>query len=434
MPISTKNNKISVKGGKIVNRLIKTLAFETKGDRFPTTSYSGNYNNNNPFGNERVYFDFIAPCEIIIEFGDGISQIYTASQINTNLYRIGFTVSGNPINELDENTIRPTHFYDDENIGTRIISFTFSNPETFLGYFSNRIIFQGNPPDTLDKFPNFEDFTMAGANELTSLPVALPNSLKKFDVGNSLIARLNQIPDSIFNTQMERLVLAGLFDLSNSEISNLFKINQLKTTLTTLRLDDCKLKSLPEEMGQLEVIDFLNLISSEFDIFPDQFKSCESLTRLYIGNRSNYNSGALADATYPDSTNLINLRYLDIQFSNLSMGEDLKEFLRPLVSIYQIIPGFFTVSVGTVERLDQFINTIYEVVTEEAYLDPSSAPVSELYPNKHRGVVWGHSSLQPTGTVEAPPEFQLGASNGNPQHPGHQVYVLMSNYSHNTPY
>ena len=94
--------------------------------------------------------------------------------------------------------------------------------------------------------------------------------------------------------------------------------------------------------------------------------------------------------------------------------------------------GGFNQVVNTVNKYNLFVDKLYILVFENAYLDPSLAPEDEDYPEQFRDVAWGESggSAIPVGTVEAPTGFIQGSNNGNPTNQGQKIYVLVNNYGH----
>jgi len=418
--------KIVSVGNKFPEKKVKTLTFRTRGTKFIQSSVPIIQNN------ERFFLDFSSPTTVNINYGDGFSENIVTPAYESS-FRIGFIADGavgvtsSGSFGVGGESLIPSHTYQDGFSGERTVTFTIANPEYLIGVFILRLDFIGNPPIEMLEFKNNISITLTATN-FEQIFEFLPIRLESYRVGGAVNTVLQTLPDSIFKTNLEILILQDIFNLSDNISSNFFKISQLSNTLEFLNVISCKVKKLPNEINDLKFLDRLEATDNEFDFFPSEFNEIIVLDRLVVGNRD-YNNGELLDTTYPDMSNLINLRTLGFSFTN--QETDVYNFLLPLVSLKTIQLNTFRYGFSSNQRFNAFIDSFYSLCIFKAFLNTSSSEAQlSNYPNQFRDISWGWSGLTQTGTIEAPSGFIQGSNNGNPINQGQKIYVLVNNYGH----
>ena len=90
-----------------------------------------------------------------------------------------------------------------------------------------------------------------------------------------------------------------------------------------------------------------------------------------------------------------------------------------------------TTFVNNSSRFNEFIESFYQLITENAFVNPTSAEaLANDYPNQFRNIAWGHSGLAVDTPVEAHPDYISGQFFGAAQTNGQRVYELIDNYGH----
>ena len=411
-------NKIVTVGNKFPERRVNTINFIVDGEKFPNPTTIIDQRN-------FFYFESIGPETVIVNWGDGEIDSYTFGTDNTGGgYRIGWTADGSSTDRgLGGNSLAPVHIYSDGNTGQRNISFEFSSISN-ISILDVENISLFSFPEELSLSKNLNSIKLEGVENIPFLPKSLEKnvSLKKLKLVNAFPQALDVLPNSFFVSQLEELNVSGSFNLSDNISSNFFKINQIKDTLIRFEAGNCNIQSLPESFKELINLDKLNIRGTDEINNPELVEPLVLLRYLAIGLDDQVQN-------LPDFGNHNKLRTLFIGPLNPVLINQIPQKYIGLVSI----KTFFNVlktSVINDDNFDLFINSIYELVTVNAYLDPSTAGSQEEYPNKFRDVTYGDPELTQSGNIEAPPQFVQGSNNGNPINQGQKIYVLVNNYGH----
>jgi hypothetical protein len=233
------------------------------------------------------------------------------------------------------------------------------------------------------------------------------------------------IPESFFESNPTNVSLENTFNLSNLISSNLFRIGEM-TNLKFLNLNGCNMSALDQSFGNLTEMVDLRLSGGSFTSFPEPIAKLPKMVRLYLSLDS-----SVENASFPDFKDLVSLKFF--LFVNNSSGNafNLQEIplkWAGLVNLFQI--QIFQYFIKNNEKFDEFIDVFYTLCINEGYINASSVPAGDLYPDRFRGIIWGHSSLTQTGNIQAPVGFSQGISNGTPANQGEKIYVLVNNYEH----
>jgi|GEM_PF-2178751 hypothetical protein len=416
-------NKIISLNNKFPQKIVRNLPFQVSGAYFPKSWDDTSDDDANGIDTgQRGYCKFTSIGEntLTVNYGDGNTHSEDFKLID-NEYVIGYSTSS----ELNNYEIE-RHFFTDNFTGLRTINFEFTNPERLSEVFFRFIRLKGLLPSNIFFFKNLDKYTIAFARTVDRLPEKFPKNLREIYVGFSLLNKALKIPDGLFSSNVEELYFPSSLDLSDPISSNLFRIGELKDSLKILDFTGCNIDLIPSNsISQLNILNRLTIPNNGISDFSEII----NLTSLRILIISVNN---ISNDEWFDFSNFKNL----VLFAPLSLTESLIDQIpisfKPLKSMIDFGLGGFNQVVNTVNKYNLFVDKLYILVFENAYLDPSLAPEDEDYPEQFRDVAWGESggSAIPVGTVEAPTGFIQGSNNGNPTNQGQKIYVLVNNYGH----
>ena len=287
---------------------------------------------------------------------------------------------------------------------------------------------QGSFPVEINACKRLSYLRLYRTKELTTFPITIAQNknLKTLDLRDISPSKLDKIPDAIFELGLEVFSGYEVFNLADKTNSNLFKINQWKDTLKFLDLTNCDIVELPESIRECVNIEDARLFINNYNQFPSQLNSLYKLQRLYLGN-NDYNFNVNPD--WADLSNLTDLQYLLLTNRDLPLN-NLQVVFQGLKSLTTILMGS-TTFVNNSSRFNEFIESFYQLITENAFVNPTSAEaLANDYPNQFRNIAWGHSGLAVDTPVEAHPDYISGQFFGAAQTNGQRVYELIDNYGH----
>jgi Leucine-rich repeat (LRR) protein len=409
--------------GKIVKlengfpqRKVKSLTYEVQGSWFPQSYYNYNNDTNTISGNEYITFTSLTPNSVVINYGDG-TVVTKQFELVGNEYKVGYQLG-----DETPNWVIPQHTFQDGNSGRRKITFEFEKPLSLSQVVFQFIELRGSLPIEMVEFTAIERIRYSFAQYVDNIPIDFPLNLDYLQYSRITQNKLTKLPDGVFSSNLRVISASNTFNLSNHIESNLYKINQLKTSLEELGISYCDLQSLPNEISELINLKFLDVSGNKFNSFPTEALHLQNLYRFYIGNTT----GFLDDIEMPFfytpklSTIWIGFRNIDLFDLNLKWQN-----LKSLRKIH-----LFESFVHTNARFDEFINSFYTLCTNEANITEDPNAFGGEYPHRFRDISWGHSSLAFTGTKQAPQGYIQGVSNGTPANEGEKVYVLQNQYGH----
>ena len=395
-----KSGNILIKSGTTYfKQEVKQLTFQVEGDKFPLGFSTG--------AQAVSYFYILNSGEntVTVNYGDGVSETIS---------------SNNSFNFLGSNP----HIFQDGNTGRRNITFEFQNTENIRGITTFYTLLYGNLPVELALFPNVEILRFERAYNLEGLPAELSNmnSLKEAVFSITFLDKLNKIPEGLINSPLEKLDGRSQFNLEDITASNFYRINTWANSLKDLRLRNCNVFSVPTELASLTLLENLFLFDNPIEEFPKEIESLVNLIDLRMGGDN------LQNTSFIDFSNLTLLERLYLYWDNLNLAEIPTKWVG-LKSLSQI--GAFNNFITTDARLNEFIPYFYQLVTDNAFVDPTSqAAIASGYPYQFRGISWGHSSLNVDTPIQAPAGFTPGVFFGNAQTNGERVYEMGVNYAH----
>jgi hypothetical protein len=401
--------KIVSVGNKVPEKRVNSLTFQTRDSVFPDNTISDG---------SRITFGTSVIQSFSVNYGDG--TILIIESVNGEMGVSNGSFEGRP-GHLPQHT-----FLDTENNGSlRNITFDFEFITGLTSFASVYSRLYGAFPVDLGLATSLRDITLNRTFELETFPdkISTIKGLESLALVGAFKANSNpvKLPDGLFATALEQLIVTGSFDFQDNISSNLFKINQLSQTLNNIQINSCGVKELPEEIGSL-----LNLIL--IDISGDNTEPLENLSEL-INLR--YTPFEKYD-DFINSTNLNKVRRIryDYRGSGVISYENIVNQWVGFKSLFNIeqTQNFLDRSNS---NFDNFTDSFYTLCTNQGFLNSSSqeAQLNE-FPEQFRDIVWGASSLTQTGIIEAPPQFVQGSNNGNPINQGQKIYVLVNNYGH----
>lgn len=389
-------------------RRINSLTFQTRDSAFPVNAISSG-------SILRIYTS--SPQNMIVNYGDGTVKSVASS---SGLFGVCNGTFEGTIGFLEQHV-----FLDTENNGSlRNITFEFEDIKSITRIDSFYTVLYGSLPVELSLFSNINridlnrsSFLLGIPNQIASLP-----SLTTFQASSAFSNKLEKIPEGFLNSSLSIFTFNSGLDLSDVITSDFFKINFLSNTLTGLRLRDCEIKELPSSFEDLQKLELIDFVDNDFIDFPQEISKLKNLEVLRIGSSLNK---VFNLPNFYENINITNILLVfdSFDFNNLSLKW---VGLKKLKTIE--LSGNFLINN---QVFDEFIDEFYLLTIQNAYLDSNTIPPEEDYPNQFRDISWGTSARTQTGKIEAPPGFDLGVSNGNPQNQGQKIYVLVNNYGHN---
>jgi hypothetical protein len=416
-------NKIISLNNKFPQKIVRNLPFQVSGAYFPKSwdDNSGDDGNGIDTG-QRGYcrFTSIGENTLTVNYGDGNTHTENFKLID-NKYVIGFSTSS----ELNNYDIE-RHFFTDNFTGLRTINFEFTNPERLSGVYFRFIRLKGLLPSNIFFFKNLHNYVINFAKTVDRLPEKFPKNLRVISVSFSLLNKALKIPGGLFFSNVEKLDFPGSLDLSDPISSNLFRIGELKDSLEELNFSSCDIDLIPS--NSISQLNNLNKLVISGNGISD-FSEIINLTYLDYLTISVNN---ISNDEWFDFSNFKNLRFFTPLLLTESLIDQIPISFKPLKSMINFGLNNFNKVINTINKYNLFVDKLYILVFENAYLDPSSAPEDEDYPEQFRDISWGKSggSAIPVGTVEAPTGFIQGSNNGNPINQGQKIYVLVNNYGH----
>ena len=141
-------------------------------------------------------------------------------------------------------------------------------------------------PIGLENSPKLKSLNL-NRNTFQTIPTIFQNlkSLEKLDLGN------NELDDITSLQQLSKLRTL-ILDWTTLNEEDVKALTQLKK-LEILSLEHCKIKKLPESIGNLKHLQELSLIYNELENVPEEIKKLKHLKRMWIGNNNFTNSNYL---------------------------------------------------------------------------------------------------------------------------------------------
>lgn len=410
--ILVSENKILTVNGKVLQRKVNTLYFETSGEQFPK---SNSINQNDAF----FQIDTLDAQKIIINYGDGIIETHSKSDV-VGRTALAWTKKGETVAGMSDvrNIIQP-HTYLDGNIDKRVISIKFEDLSKLTSLRANSILLYGSLTPDILYATELNILYIKGTRNLTSFPLNLMTLSKLRDIIliDVMPTILMKIPESFFHLKLSRFTASGLFDCSDMIASNLFKLNQWSTTLTILDLSMNNIIDLDDTFSELTKLTDLrinNTNNSSLIRNPPGIENFSNLTVLYTYLTELFNCDKL------DKLKTFVIANPTLDISNLAV------LWRGLKSLNQV--GSMVNFIGSTARFDQFIDQFYILCTTNGNILPNASPAP--YPNRFRNIAWGGGTLSFTGAKVAPTGYVQGVSNGTPINQGQKIYVLQNQYNH----
>jgi hypothetical protein len=419
MLYSLDNRIISVED-RFPQRINNSLTFQVDGDRFPNPNFL-TYSNG-------FLFRSLIKQSISVNWGDGTIESYTTSDSRNIGEYIGWTQDGEDSVYIKNDEVKPIHNYQDSNVGNRFITFTFENLNEIFAFRSSQIKLIGPFPTNILSAKNLGSLILFGPLFITTLPDLSKNKdLSTITLGriNENSNSFNKIPENFFETNPKIFRVVNTFDLSNLIASNLFRIGEM-TNLEQLDLSGCLATELDESFGNLIEIRDLRLLGNPFTYFPESIAKLPKMYRLYFQL-----DFSVENASFPDFKDLVSLTTFYFISNNSGTSFNLQEIPLKWAGLVKLSSfALFRRFIKNNDKFDEFTDVFYTLCTNEGYINASSVPLGDLYPDRFKNISWGHSSLTQTGNIQAPVGFSQGISNGTPANQGEKIYVLVNNFGH----
>ena len=405
-------------GTTYFKQVVDTLTFQYEGDKFPENSIGET---------EWGIFRFESEVEqsVIVNYGDGTSETFTLTPTIYGTYGVLWKYDNLETSRTpDYGTFAGNHIFQDGNTGRRNITFTFDDLSKIIVFNTIHCLLYGLIPSEIGYATGLKEFGISSSRYVEEFPESIIDikTLEVLQIASISQTKLNKIPDAFFNKPLRTLHIGNTFNLSDKISSNLFKINQLKDTLTSLYLDSSNISILLNEIGELINLKDFRVHNNPIREFPEEIDNLTKLNRFYIGDDQPFN-----DVNLPNFQGFNNLEYIMLLIPNLDFSQIPSKF-RHLVSLKEIINTNRICTTNA--RFDEFINALYTLCTNEANITEDPNAFGGEYPLRFRDISWGHSSLAFTGTKQAPQGYIQGVSNGTPANEGEKVYVLQNQYGH----
>jgi len=317
-------------------------------------------------------------------------------------------------NSIDRNE----HQYND-NLDSHTVVFIFEKPKQISGINSVNVNVGEVIPQDIKKFTSLNNLSFRSESGITSFPADLSSLtlLTSFKVEN---AELPKIDDSLFSLPLKVLSLDSSIDFTDS-----------------VALES--LARLPEFI----FLEELNFTETSLTEFPVNFINRTNLVRLNIGGNNLFTTLPLNIPTslenlslraknpfltsYVNFDRLINLN--EVNFSNtfnnltLSIGDEIS-YLHKLKTVTHR-------STNTQDRTDVVVNNWFDFIVTRGY----GSITDDSGNNKFRDMSFfltqtANIANLPTGTYQAPTNFDKNISNGNPANELEKIYCLVENYGH----
>jgi hypothetical protein len=404
--------KIVSVGNKFPENRINTLTFEVRGANFPNFDTQSN--------SSAFYFSSTIQQSVQVNWGDGTTSNHSFAPDTRSGFRVGWTQDGEYNFRLQAGALAANHSYIDGSTEKRTITFLFDDLSKINEFASFSILIEGAFPSSILSAESLTSIILSGTKGITSFPLDLSKNklIEEIVLSRCFPSKLSKIPDSFFDLDLKVFEGSASFNLSDNISSNLFKINQWEN-LERLYLDSCDIIQFDQSFFNLTKLSDLRIRSNNFTNFNINFSKLENLIILYYGVSQNQNT------SFPNFDLLNVLSALVLQ-GNYNLGEIPTKWVG-LKSLKTIDTNNLIL---TNDRFDLFIDQIYLLVTQNAYLNPSSVGAGETYPDQFRDMSYGESDLTASGAIQEPVDFVQGSNNGNPINQGQKIYVLVNNYGH----
>jgi len=404
------------RGGKVLNRYIKTLTFQVEGSYFPLNPYNTSVQQIHPTCTFMFYSS--VPNTVTINFGDGVVVVKEFIEETPGIYVFGWRGENSYYNSQPYDD--EIHIFQDDTTQARNISFEFEN---ILAIYENPLNFCG----IIKTPPEWEYTSLTELNILNTLTIEdierVPSTVtNRLRLQNAFSQKKTQIPDQWFSaTNVRFLYFANSFDFSDSLASNLYKINQFPLA-EIIDFNSCNLNNLPDSINDLHYLDQLKIESNDFTSIP-------KLSNPSVKRVDMFGNNQISNPVIPNWNGNLYLETLNWNFTPINSLDfsTIPQNWNGMKNLKTIRLNF-----STDIQFNNYISNLYQLCTENAFIDPSSQEaIDSGWPNQFRVLNWGDSSLTVDNTVEPAPGFQAGISNGSPQHNGHKVYAMLVNYAHN---
>lgn len=413
--IFTIDNRIVCMNGMVAERKLTGFSITVDDVGFPVANGAGLQS---AFGVKSG-----KPIRLTIQAGE--DSFYFESVVALGgLYRLSITSDGLYINGFD--TIQNSQLYESvmfstQSAGTRVITFVFEDYGEIEELYFGRFNFHGAFPNEIIGAEKLRLLHVGNVNFLTTFPTDLSALVNVREIRiNNLGLTFDQIPDSFFDLDITLFRVTNVFNLADPISSNLFKVSFWKN-LEYLELQDVNINDyFPDDLidNPEKVLD-LRIQRNTWSYLPERLSLFTNLKLLYWGTIV-----STEPVEWFDTSNLKSLSNLWVQ-GNVRL-DNLANDWKGLVSLKNItqIQSWG----GVVADSSTIINSLYELVTNEASILPNGA--AEPYPNRFRNMQYGSADFRFTGAKVAPDGYIQGVANGNANTTGKQVYVMQNQFGH----
>lgn len=393
---------ISTSGEFLTKASPPNLIFEHNQNQFPpgwgSTQDSG-----------YISFRTSTPNTIYIDFGDG-SEVYSEQFEDT----VQFTAS-NPIHNYNR-----TDRYK--------VSIWFEYPELIKEFRIYFTPFIGEFPNQLGLY-NLEIINIHTARFESFPENFLGGVFNTVYLQNITTSTINYIPSWITSSRIESLRLNLNFDLNDKNTSNLDKLVNIQG-LNTFYTSHCNItnNSIPNNWKDISELRTLGLGLNPITEITEELNNCKQITRLIFGIQSGV-TGVQQQLHFTSwgvgVTDMNNLQALEWTHlinapATLPTGIETATNLKTLIArgVYR-----------TQERIDDFVDNAYTIVTNKADITGVNTLLREVY--LHIGYSNANTLpdlVRPTGEYQAPTGYIQGVSNGTPASAMEKIYVLVNQY------
>lgn len=398
------NNKVLVSlDGKILTKAsLPKLTFEHNQAKFPPGTGSMQ-----EVG--RLSFRTSTTNTIYIDFGDG-SEVYSEQFEDTIEFH-----ANNPIhNYTHADNYKVSIWFEYPQL-INLINIYFA---PFIGEFPSQLGLYNL--ETIDihssRFESFPESFLGGVF----------NSVRLQNITSSVI---NYIPSWITSSRIETLNLHSNFNLNDKNTSNLDKLINIQG-LNTFYTSHCNItnNSIPNNWKDISELRTLGLGINPITEITEELNNCKQITRLIFGIQYGVtgNQQQLHFTSWGVGvTNMNNLQALE--WTNLSNAPaTLPTGIETATNLKTLIASS---AYRTQERIDDFVDDVYTIVTNNADIAGVDTLLRQVYLN-----IGNYSNqtlpytVRPTGEYQATGGYEAGISNGSPTTAMEKIYVLVNQY------
>jgi hypothetical protein len=390
-------NKVITQGGKFVEKKFNTLTFRVDGDRFPKifSPY--------PSGGQLFGITSSSPNTVEINWGDG----------NVINYDFNFD-RGEYTFQLGKGS---AHIFEDGNTGFRDIVMTFGKTS---GVFEMRTVrcFLGETfPTNILAFTDLETIELSQGVGVKNFPTKLSplTKLRNFELFG---AEIDILPTSLLNLPIEYLRLVSAIDLDRPlNETNFDKLNILQNSLESLSIERNNIDTFPSNFSELYKLEYLRTSFPVGGVLPPAIYNLPSLKTFSHGR---------SDGRGPSS--LDNFEFLTT-LETLHIGTSFSTKFEPDVSEFGTLINLKNLTIkGSTQDLqtsiDLFINTLYDVVTNNGDIVSGSGPFREM-----AIICLSAAGTSPTGIFQEPTGYVQNSNNGSPATPKEKIWVIVNQYN-----